>query len=959
MNHKIYTLLLSLSLCLTANAQHALDSIKSMLMNAPVQEKVYLHLDNQCYFKGDTIWYKAYVMRADDLTYSNMSRILYVELVSPDGMVVERQSIIASEKGYGDGNFALEDSIYSGFYEVRAYTRWMLNFCVSEHKYGYKDYVHFYDRQMAHDFFRQFDAVYSRVVPVYERPEKPGDYSGKYIVSRPKSRAEKELKERLTVNFYPEGGHLIAGQTCTVAFEALDEEGEQQNISGFLRIPDRKDSLTIRTTHQGRGCFTVKVPESGRLSAQFMWHGKRYSIDLPKTEKMGCALHLDAVSSQLKADIKLSGLPDAQQYGVAVLCRGVLKYFETITGSKQLVINKADLPTGVNNLVVFDETGQPLADRLFFVNHHDYDDATIAVDATTRTYEPFEQIDLNFKAPGDAQHISIAVRDGATDELTYDTGNMLTDLLLSSELKGFVAYPDYYFEADDAAHRQHLDLLLMVQGWRRYDYQALTSGQPLRYAPEQQMVVEGAVYPMPETPSYQPDEVRYWAKGVFGYSPSLLGELDGPKYLLEELAERTASAQSSSSDASGSEESGGTAPPPGGVSTLYKEGTALTIRGINSEYDLFQARGGLKKEVTLEAELVYGKDVATVQMETDHGGRFSFNVPPYYGQAILFIKAYDTDISDRKRRRIENKGVLDETAIPEYYVKRDLFYPVFAKKFSFYQVHQPEDEYSMSTMDDSELPEVERISKMDTKLKNVSVKGRRRRGRRKIDYSKPACVYDTQELYNLVTDRGLSFGYYDAREFPFQVSMALLGNYNSDEPMHVLARHNDGMLVPYVFYRNFDPGVSMEQFKSDYLINQDIMLNRQDKIRLYTDFELRNEEKRVEQNINAPDVTLDFMLFEDGGKTYTYRDRRLILQGMYAPYEFYHPNYSQRPLPDSLQDYRRTLYWNPNARLDEEGRFSCSFYNNGKQTRIRVAAVGLTQDGKPVFNRMDGNMRKE
>ena len=183
------------------------------------------------------------------------------------------------------------------------------------------------------------------------------------------------------------------------------------------------------------------------------------------------------------------------------------------------------------------------------------------MDATTRTYEPFEQIDLNFKAPGDAQHISIAVRDGATDELTYDTGNMLTDLLLSSELKGFVAYPDYYFEADDAAHRQHLDLLLMVQGWRRYDYQALTSGQPLRYAPEQQMVVEGAVYPMPETPSYQPDEVRYWAKGVFGYSPSLLGELDGPKYLLEELAERTASAQSSSSDASGSEESGGTAPP--------------------------------------------------------------------------------------------------------------------------------------------------------------------------------------------------------------------------------------------------------------------------------------------------------------------------------------------------------------------------------------------------------------
>ena len=195
MNGKLYTILLLLSLCLTAHAQHGLDSIKGMLMNAPVQEKVYLHLDNQCYFKGDTIWYKAYVMRADDLTYSDMSHILYVELVSPDGMVVERQSIIASEKGYGDGNFVLEDSIYSGFYELRAYTRWMLNFCVSEHKHGYKDYLHFYNRQMARDFFRQFDAVYSRVVPVYERPEKPGDYSGKYIVSRPKTRRKRNSRK--------------------------------------------------------------------------------------------------------------------------------------------------------------------------------------------------------------------------------------------------------------------------------------------------------------------------------------------------------------------------------------------------------------------------------------------------------------------------------------------------------------------------------------------------------------------------------------------------------------------------------------------------------------------------------------------------------------------------------------------------------------------------------------------
>ena len=104
--------LLSLLLgSLTAQGQTGLEAVKDMLEQAPVQEKVYLHLDNQCYFKGDTIWYKAYVVRADNLTFTNMSRILYVELVSPDGMVVERQNIIVSPDGYSDGNFALQDSM--------------------------------------------------------------------------------------------------------------------------------------------------------------------------------------------------------------------------------------------------------------------------------------------------------------------------------------------------------------------------------------------------------------------------------------------------------------------------------------------------------------------------------------------------------------------------------------------------------------------------------------------------------------------------------------------------------------------------------------------------------------------------------------------------------------------------------------------------------------------------------
>jgi hypothetical protein len=94
------------------------------------------------------------------------------------------------------------------------------------------------------------------------------------------------------------------------------------------------------------------------------------------------------------------------------------------------------------------------------------------------------------------------------------------------------------------------------------------------------------------------------------------------------------------------------------------------------------------------------------------------------------------------------------------------------------------------------------------------------------------------------------------------------------------------------------------------------------------------------------DVTLDYMLIPDDMKRYTYRDRRIILDGMYHPDEFYHPDYSHKPLPEDTKDYRRTLYWNPNAKLDADGCFTASFYNNGKPTRIRVSTAGIATSSK-------------
>ena len=928
--------------------QAKLDSIRTLLEHAPIQEKVYLHLDNNCYFKGDTIWYKSYVVRADNLGYTDMSHILYVELLSPDGLVVERQNIIVSPDGYGDGNFALKDSLYSGYYELRAYTRWMLNFRVTEHPYGRKDREYFYNKEMASDFFRQFGTVYSRVVPVYERPDSAGDYAQKYIVSRPKTRIEKEQKEDLLVNFYPEGGHLIAGTRCRVAFEVHDEEGQQIDIEGAVRIPNRSDSLRIRTTHQGRGVFTVDVPTDGRLRARFTYHGKDYRFDLPKAEDVGCALRLDATGSELTAEIEPHGFAAGSSFAVAVLCRGVLKYFQTLTNSPQQgnhtshLIDASLLPTGVNNLIVLDEDGRLLADRLFFVNHHDFDLNPVSVSGFQSEYQPFEAVTLQFQAPAAMKHLSISVRDGANEELTYDTGSIMTDLLLSSELKGFVAYPDYYFEADDAEHRQALDLLMMVQGWRRYDFTEITNGERLRYEPEQYMTVEGSVWPVGDSDEIYPDEVRYWPMGIFGYNPSL--EMANDTDIVDQ--------EKGSEMVSGMNRYEATTPDDlvtqqqEGTIQVEQVGTAIYVQDPEqptSAFDPFFGvdNKGLHKPVTLEGELVFPDDIATVKMETDATGHFVFNIPAYYGQAILFLRASKTNLSEEKRQKKLNKGMLDETAWPDFYVKRDLFFPVFAKKYDYYQCHVPQIS-SGTAFDDYTLPDTARLSKMDATLKEVKVKGRRRHGRHAIDYSKPAYVYDAVDLYNLVTDRGLSFGRFEARKFPMQIAYALLGNYNSERALQVAARINDQELTPYVFYRNFDPGPTvMEQFRSDMWVFERIKLNRQNEIRLFTDFELRNEDRPVPMQSTVADVTLDYMLLPDDSKRYTYRDRRIILDGMYEPADFYHPDYSHMTPSQKVNDYRRTLYWNPNARLDADGRFTATFYNNAKPTRIKVTTAGI------------------
>lgn len=934
---KYFFSLLTILLWASATMQAgSLDDIRQALEQSSVsqvQEKVYIHTDNECYFVGDTLWYKAYVVRADNLQPTDMSRILYVELLSPDGLLVERQQVVVSGQGYTCGQFELRDSLYSGYYELRAYTRWMLNFNVRHHRYSLHDSWHFYNKQMASDYFRIWDGLYSRVLPVYSKPEEPGDYDARRMYQRPKTRLPKQKKDDLIVNFYPEGGHLVKGVENRVAFDVTDQHGEAVNISGTVDVDGQLQD--IATEYMGRGSF-VLTPGNKRVKAHFTFRGKDYNVSLPEAEEEGVSIRLD----DNRLTVNATRLPQGKEYGISVLCRGALKYFGNLSSlpDQTDLSTLVTLPTGINELTIFDSDGHIWADRLFFVNNHDYEQAQITSSiVSTHTYQPYEKIEIPVQLPAVSEPtaFSLAIHDAYTDEPSYDDGNLMTSMLLSSELRGFIAYPAYYFEKDDDQHRRHLDLLMMVQGWRKYKWQELTdTARQMRYEPEKSMTVEGAVYKMLGIYEVEPDEVGQWQYGVgmLGHKDNLVSETIDP---FADVAE-----------SDGMMEMGGTAST-GDIGSFDGNieygniGMANDFLGVN--------HGNLRREVLVEAEVVVGSQVVGAVQKTQDG-RFLFEIPPFYGVGYLNMKAYkESDSITKNMASRKDKRILDESATPDFYVKRDLFYPVFVHEYNYYEKHQPD--YSADLLVDT-LSELSMENDVH-ELANINVKGRRR-GRRAVDWKKPAYVVDAYDIYNEMTDRGLSFGELDMRQFPVQVCRLLYGNMNRYNSFRV-----DGRLEGATYYRNYSPlsgngeaeqaGLFVAHRTPQYVMSF-LKLKRLKDIQVFTDYEPRTEDSTMVESHYVADATVNLVPFANDGEQPTFRDRHIVLQGINLPEQFYHPDYSARQ-PAEPTDYRRTLYWNPNAVSDENGRFVATFYNNSKETRIKMTAAGVTSDGRLLYTK--------
>ena len=463
------------------------QSIQDFSENIP-REKVYLHFDNTSYYQDDNIWFKCYVVTPDSNRLSELSKTLYVELLNPGGEMIENR-ILKIENGQCHGDFALNRlPFYSGFYEVRAYTKYMLNFGE--------------------------DIIFSRLFPVFNRPKTEGDYENRTMVKYgssgpagkyPMKRKVPEKGKSVNIRFFPEGGNLIQGIPSRIAFEATDEVGNPIEIRGVVRDNEKQEIAQLATLHEGRGVFTY-TPIAGKQKArvEVEYLGKEYRFDLPTGLQEGIVMDVDNLSQPDSIEITLRKNENTpvDMFGLTVLSGGIIQsysYIKFADNKKEIRfrIDKSQFPSGVSQIVLFNAKGEILCDRLVFTGSKD-DRLDIQVKTGKPSYKPHESVDMEIsitdnKANPVQTSFSLSVRDGAS-EVEYKR-NILTDLLLMSEIKGYVHNPSWYFEEEDDTRRMALDMLLMVQGWRSYSWKQMSGSEPfeLKYIPEQGIETSGKI----------------------------------------------------------------------------------------------------------------------------------------------------------------------------------------------------------------------------------------------------------------------------------------------------------------------------------------------------------------------------------------------------------------------------------------------------------------------------------
>lgn len=876
------------------------------------REKVYLHLDNSAYFEGDTIWYKAYVVRASSLKSTTLSKVLYVELLNADGQEVLKQTLQIDSLGTAQGALSLALPVHAGYHEVRAYTREMVNWGT--------------------------DACFSRVIPVFtgKNPQKkqdktldtditqlsipqPDGYNAGTLGS-PRPYDMKRQSARL-LDFYPEGGARVEGCAQRIAFKLTDGRGLP--VDDTLKVYDSNGKLctTALAEHEGMGDFVLPPHfNQGYATLASAPTADKKSVESKKHYPLPDATGQYAMLTDVEADglvVQVASgkhTPLGQLLGLAVFNRENVCYFDTLTlgtAPEELFIERRALRGGVNRIELFNAEGISQATRMVWVPFEHTDSirfAHIDVKQNALEYDAYSPAVLSIKAqtatgkPLADCTLSVAVRDEAGNILSNRDGGIEGYMLLGSEVRGYIHRPDLYFERNDAAHRRMLDLLLRVQGWTANTFNVMCGAEKfnLQQPIEEKLILRGTIYKDNEKQTPFSDinlDVRAYA---YENGNILPGSIEGQ-------------------------------------ATTDHEGKFAFESNVNYEGEYltqFTMRGGDKNKkkwsrLTIDRwfspkprPLFTPELTLNLYDGSDNQTRILLNAHP---EAPRTFEWKDT----------LQKNVINITKTAEVVAKAKQKYKGFTGN-----------RYTWKGGERTGMRKTTKYYDVQKEYERLKDLGR-------------GSKISIFELLSLL-DEKVSFDRYDLMDNSSLIERlnAEANELNNNSPNGSAANSNttNGKAnVQQKKERMEDVALSTVNYKGHEMkvyIDNSASLGQLSDCEYYKSIALARDNKSID-NITGKEYTVSESLFElylySQPDSYRMRNRKGVeyrhIQGFSSPTKFFAPNYRKFALP-SDNDTRRTLHWAPQVTTNSDGEAHIIFFTNSrKDGTLDISVRGITPEG--------------
>lgn len=437
----ILTILLVTIFCTLAKPQTAMNNLAEQVEKSAVDQSpefLYVQTSKDIYETGEDVWFKAYVMQSQALRLSSLSQTLYLQVFNESDSIVWQEKY-PIENGVSAGHMYLDEKLSAGIYSIEAYTR---------HSF--------------HADSAEFKAIRKiRVV------NKIADY-----------RLTQETTDKdFRFSLFPEGGTLVNGLRSNLAFKATDGKGNPVEVSGVL-AENGTTIVSFESTHAGMGTITFK-PDKNKTYLIQLNNGKQYA--LPEIRQQGMVLNLQEQNKERLAFVvsKSDELPQQPVYllgqmrgMVCCIARGLLQ------DSLRVQIPLTEFPMqGIAEFTLYNSHLQPIAERLVYV--HSDKKLYITAQPDKGRYKTREKASLKIKVTDEnnnpiSAHLGMTVFDKAYID-DANPVNIMTHCFLSSQLRGNIYHPAYYFNEENKDSHAALDLLMLTQGWRRYVWNAFAT----------------------------------------------------------------------------------------------------------------------------------------------------------------------------------------------------------------------------------------------------------------------------------------------------------------------------------------------------------------------------------------------------------------------------------------------------------------------------------------------------